>query len=59
LETNNKNQSKNELSKGWKKVSLGEVCKLKNGFAFKSTEYNSTGIPIIRISDIKIRDCKS
>ncbi|MFN0215822.1 MAG: restriction endonuclease subunit S [Saprospiraceae bacterium] len=31
---------------------LGEVCKMKNGFAFKSTEYTNEGIPVIRISDI-------
>src|SRR5688572_13255913 len=43
----------NELPKDWKWVKLGEVCKLKNGFAFKSTEYKTEGIPVIRISDIK------
>jgi type I restriction enzyme S subunit len=35
-------------------VKLGEVCKLKNGFAFKSGEYKNDGIPVIRISDIKL-----
>lgn len=38
---------------GWEWVKLGKVCKLKNGFAFKSTEYRESGIPVIRISDIK------
>ena len=42
-----------QLPKNWKWVKLGEVCKLKNGFAFKSTEYINEGIPVIRISDIK------
>ena len=42
-----------ELPKSWRWVKLGEVCKLKNGFAFKSSEYLSEGIPVIRISDIK------
>lgn len=32
---------------------MREVCKLKNGFAFKSTEYKKEGIPVIRISDIQ------
>lgn len=32
---------------------LGEVAKLKNGFAFKSKNYSDEGIPVIRISDIK------
>jgi type I restriction enzyme S subunit len=43
-----------ELPKDWKWVKLGEVCKLKNGFAFKSGEYKNDGIPVIRISDIKL-----
>jgi type I restriction enzyme S subunit len=42
-----------KLPKNWKKTLLGEVCKLKNGFAFKSTHYKSEGVPVIRISDIK------
>jgi len=43
---------KKDLPKGWREVKLGEVCKLKNGYAFKSSEYKDEGIPIIRISDI-------
>lgn len=35
----------------WKK--LGEVCDILNGFAFKSQEYVSEGIRIIRISDVQ------
>lgn len=40
------------LPKGWKIKKLGELCKLKNGYAFKSNNYESSGIPVIRISDI-------
>ena len=43
---------KNELPKSWEIIPLGQVCKLKNGFAFKSAEYREEGIPVIRISDI-------
>src|SRR2546423_661953 len=43
----------NGSPKNWEVKKLGEVCKLKNGFAFKSTEYKDDGIPVIRISDIK------
>ena len=43
----------NKLPKDWKIKTLGEVCKLKNGFAFKSDNYLNEGIPVIRISDIK------
>jgi type I restriction enzyme S subunit len=42
-----------KLPKNWKKIPLGEVCKLKNGYAFKSDNYLDKGIPVIRISDIK------
>ncbi|WP_342304808.1 restriction endonuclease subunit S [Methanolobus sp. ZRKC5] len=47
--------------KGWEKVKLGDICKLKNGFAFKSSEYKTEGVPVIRISDIKEASatCKS
>lgn len=41
------------IPEGWELKKLGEVCKLKNGFAFKSDKYESKGIPVIRISDIK------
>lgn len=42
-----------ELPQGWDFRILGEVCKLRNGYAFKSAEYlKENGIPIIRISDI-------
>jgi len=42
----------NNIPKHWQVKKLGEVCKLKNGFAFKSTDYKEFGIPVIRISDI-------
>ncbi len=44
---------KNKLPNDWQIKPLGEVCKLKNGFAFKSDNYLDKGIPVIRISDIK------
>lgn len=37
----------------WEKKKLGDIAKLKNGFAFKSKDYSDEGIPVIRISDIK------
>ncbi len=36
----------------WARCTLGEIAKLKNGYAFKSQEYQNEGIPILRISDI-------
>ncbi|WP_158826563.1 restriction endonuclease subunit S [Mucilaginibacter lacusdianchii] len=32
---------------------LGDVCKLRNGYAFKSENFSNEGIPVIRISNIK------
>lgn len=37
---------------GVKKVKLGEVCDFRNGFAFKSTTFKDSGIPVIRITNI-------
>lgn len=31
---------------------LGDVCKLRNGYAFKSENFTNEGIPVIRISNI-------
>src|SRR5690606_30561843 len=36
----------------WEVKKLGEVLKLKGGYAFKSTNFIDYGIPVIRISDI-------
>ncbi|WP_294314990.1 restriction endonuclease subunit S [uncultured Chryseobacterium sp.] len=33
-------------------VKLGSVCKLRNGYAFKSSAFVEIGVPIIRISNI-------
>ena len=41
------------IKNNWQIKKLGEVCKLKNGYAFKSDNYLDNGIPVIRISDIK------
>ncbi|MBN2425787.1 MAG: restriction endonuclease subunit S [Calditrichaceae bacterium] len=43
---------KNNYPKTWYKVKLGDILKLNNGFAFKSKDYSTDGIPLVRISDI-------
>ena len=43
----------NVLPEGWEKIYLGQIVKLKNGFAFNSSDYLESGIPVVRISDIK------
>ena len=40
------------LPNGWTMCRLGDVMRLKNGYAFKSKDYSFEGIPLVRISDI-------
>lgn len=42
-----------ELPEGWKWCRLGDVCKFENGYAFKADKFSKTGIPVIRITNIK------
>jgi len=37
----------------WGSVKLGEVCTFQNGRAFKKSEWSETGLPIIRIQNLK------
>lgn len=32
--------------------SIGELCQLINGYAFKSSDWSSEGIPIVRIQNL-------
>ncbi|MCM3768379.1 restriction endonuclease subunit S [Neobacillus niacini] len=41
-----------EVPENWVWTKFGKVAKLYNGYAFKSTDYQEEGIPVIRISDI-------
>lgn len=41
------------MNQGWEKKRLGDVCSILNGFAFKSREYVSSGIRIIRIANVQ------
>lgn len=36
----------------WKKVKIGDVAPLTGGFAFQSGQFKTSGVPIIRISNI-------
>lgn len=38
---------------GWETTKLGKVCRLQNGFAFKSELFKVSGIPVLRISSIQ------
>lgn len=40
------------LPDGWKWVKLGDVCKIQNGYAFKSNSFLDKGIPVIKMGNI-------
>lgn len=37
---------------GFKMVALGELCDYQNGYAFKSSDFTDTGVPVIKITNI-------
>lgn len=41
------------LPENWEVVRLGDVCEIRNGFAFQSKKFKKSGFPIVRISNIK------
>lgn len=41
------------MSEGWKTRSLGDLFEIENGFAFKSADFQESGIPVIKIKNIK------
>ena len=41
-----------EVPEGWTICKLSDVCIFENGFAFSSNDYCSSGIPLVRISNI-------
>ena len=42
-----------EVPKGWEKTTLSEICEMQNGYAFKSSEWTDSGIPVIKIGSIQ------
>ncbi|MEO7621925.1 MAG: restriction endonuclease subunit S [Gallionella sp.] len=44
------------MSEIWRKERLGNVCKVIPGYAFKSSDWQSVGIPVVKIKNIK-GDC--
>jgi type I restriction enzyme S subunit len=45
-----------ELPYGWFSVPIGDICSLKNGRAFKPTEWSKKGLPIVRIQNLNNED---
>jgi len=44
------------LPEDWTVAELGEAADLKNGSAFKPEDWKTTGVPIVRIQNLKDRD---
>ena len=42
-----------EVPDSWEWTTVGEICFFENGYAFSSDDYTMSGIPLIRISNIK------
>jgi type I restriction enzyme, S subunit len=42
----------NELPKGWASTTLGEVISIRNGYAFKSSDFCKDGVPVVRQSNL-------
>ena len=40
------------IPKGWRVGTIGEYCKVRSGFAFKSTWWTNEGVPVIKIKNI-------
>ena len=40
------------VPKGWSRCTIGSVCKLVNGRAFKPTDWTQEGLPIVRIQNL-------
>ena len=52
---NGKEYNKKEIvvGEGYELVKLGDICESQNGYAFKTSEYNDSGIPLITITHLK------
>lgn len=40
------------VPEGWEKKKVGDLVKIKSGYAFKSKEWQSVGCPVVKIKDI-------
>lgn len=48
--------NRDDLPIGWQWKTIGDVCRVVPGFAFKSKYWTTTGIPVVKIKNIK-SDC--
>lgn len=45
---------KKMIPKGWRTVAIGDIVKVIGGFAFKSSDFEENGYPVIRISNLAV-----
>lgn len=41
------------MSSEWPRIEIGQVAKLRSGFPFKSADWKETGVPVIKIANVK------
>lgn len=41
------------MSSEWPKVEIGQLAKLRSGFPFKSADWKESGVPVIKIANVK------
>ena len=41
---------------GWRKLQISDICKLQNGNSFKPHQWDTEGLPIIRIQNLNGSD---
>ena len=42
-----------KIPKGWTPAELGDIARFQNGFAFKSKDWQDSGIPVVKIGSVK------
>ncbi|EJL22923.1 restriction endonuclease subunit S [Novosphingobium sp. AP12] len=47
-----------DLPEGWAGTTIGEICDLVNGKAFKPSDWSAAGLPIVRIQNLNRPDTK-
>jgi type I restriction enzyme S subunit len=52
FENNNLTTQSTQLPSTWAWATFGDVCKVQGGYAFKSQEYQETGVLLVRISNL-------
>ena len=41
------------MSSDWQRVEIGQLAKLRSGFPFKSSDWKDSGVPVIKIANVK------